>query len=97
VRPLVEHSCPCGRLISMDNRENDPLHAAINAKLAEIAAASSPPPAWYEAWSRLGPESPEEQRLTVAAPPSTESRSPSRRTGACMTGRSAAGCRSQSL
>jgi len=27
----------------MDNNENDPLHAAINAKLGEIATASSPP------------------------------------------------------
>jgi hypothetical protein len=37
--------------------ENDhPLHAAINAKLAEIATASSTPPSWYEAWSHLGPE-----------------------------------------
>jgi len=41
----------------MDNNENDPWHAAINAKLAEIAAASSPTPAWHEAWSLLGPES----------------------------------------
>jgi hypothetical protein len=49
----------------MDNNENDPWHAAINAKLAEIAVASSPLPAWHEAWSRLGPESSEEQRLAV--------------------------------
>jgi len=37
----------------MNNNENDPLHAAINAKLAEIATASSPTPAWHEAWSLL--------------------------------------------
>jgi len=43
----------------MDNNENDTLHAAINTKLGEIAAASSPPPTWHEAWSRLGPESSE--------------------------------------
>jgi hypothetical protein len=49
----------------MSNHENDPWHAAINAKLAEIAAATLPPPAWHEAWSCLGPESSEEQRLAV--------------------------------
>jgi len=49
----------------MSNHEDAPWHAAINAKLAEIARAASPPPAWHEAWSRLGPESPEEQRLAV--------------------------------
>ena len=46
--------------------ENDhPLHAAINAKLAEIAAASPIPPPWYEAWSRLGPQSTDTERLDV--------------------------------
>ncbi len=49
----------------MDNRENDPWHTAINAKLGEIASASSPPPNWYEAWLRLGSESSEEHRLAV--------------------------------
>jgi len=46
--------------------ENDqPLHAAINAKLAEIAAASAPPPPWYAAWSRLGSQSTDLERLAV--------------------------------
>jgi hypothetical protein len=44
---------------------DDPLHAAINAKLAEIAAAAPTPPPWYEAWARLGPHSSEEERLAV--------------------------------
>lgn len=46
--------------------ENDhPLHAAINAKLAEIAAASPLPTPWYEAWSHLGPISTDTERLAV--------------------------------
>ena len=46
--------------------ENDhPLHAAINAKLAEIAAASPTPPPWYEAWTHLGPMSTDTERLAV--------------------------------
>jgi hypothetical protein len=46
--------------------ENDhPLHAAINAKLAEIAAASPAPPPWYEAWARLRPESSDTERLVA--------------------------------
>src|SRR5215207_6398409 len=49
----------------MTARDNDPLHAAINAKLAQVAAASLTPPPWYETWARLGPDSPEEERLAV--------------------------------
>jgi hypothetical protein len=46
-------------------KDNHPLHAAINAKLAEIAAASPTPPPWYEAWTRLGPKSTDTERLAV--------------------------------
>ncbi len=46
-------------------RDNDPLHAPINARLAEIAAASTSPPPWYIDWIRLGPGSSEEDRLAV--------------------------------
>src|SRR4051812_14405672 len=42
-----------------------PLHAGIKAKLAEIAAASPTPLPWYEAWTRLGPESADQERLAV--------------------------------
>jgi len=52
----------------MTTRDNHPLYAAINAKLAEITAASSEVPAWHEAWSRLAPESTKEQRLEVSGP-----------------------------
>lgn len=54
-----------GKLTSMQNRDNHPLHAALNAKLAEIVESSSPRPSWYEAWSNLGPDSTEEDRLAV--------------------------------
>jgi hypothetical protein len=49
----------------MKARDNDPLHAPINAKLAEAVAAQSPPPPWLDAWAALGPESSEEARLAV--------------------------------
>ncbi len=49
----------------MSARNHNSLHAAINAKLAEIAAASPTPPPWQEASVRLGPESMEEERLAV--------------------------------
>jgi hypothetical protein len=39
--------------------------AAINHKLASIAAASSPAPSWCEAWRRLTPQSTESERLAV--------------------------------
>jgi len=46
-------------------QDDHPLYAAINAKLGEVAAASPTPPAWYEAWARLGPQSTKEERLAV--------------------------------
>src|SRR4051794_2221846 len=49
----------------MAAHDDDPLHAAINAKLAQVADASPTPPPWYEAWARLGPDSSEEERLAV--------------------------------
>jgi hypothetical protein len=41
------------------------LHIAINSKLASVVEALPEPPAWHEMWSRLGPESTEQERLTV--------------------------------
>jgi hypothetical protein len=49
----------------MNNRDNDPLHAAINAKLTDVVAAVPSRPDWYEAWMSLGPESSEVERLKV--------------------------------
>ena len=49
----------------MNTRDNDPLHRAINSKLAQGLAALPQRPAWYSAWTQLGPESPEEERLAV--------------------------------
>jgi len=49
----------------MNTRDNDPLHAPINAELANIVQAASTRPAWYEEWMRLGPESTEQERLAV--------------------------------
>ena len=49
----------------MNPRDNDPLHAPINARLAEIVEAATPPPLWYDDWMGLGPESSEEERLAV--------------------------------
>ena len=46
-------------------RDNDPLHAPINAKLAEVVEASAVKPTWFAAWMGLGPESTEEERLAV--------------------------------
>lgn len=42
-----------------------PLHAGINAKLAEIAEGAPTLPPWYEAWSLLGPKSTDRERLDV--------------------------------
>lgn len=44
-------------------QETDPWQLAINAKLAEIVAAVQTRPAWFEVWSRLGPESTEDEPL----------------------------------
>ncbi len=49
----------------MAAHDRNPLHAAINAKLAQLVADSPEVPPWYEAWQRLGPESAEEERLAV--------------------------------
>jgi hypothetical protein len=46
-------------------RDNDPLHGPINTKLAEIVAGLDTPPTWRDAWTALGPESPEGDRLAV--------------------------------
>jgi hypothetical protein len=43
---------------------SDPLHAAIDATLAEVVKAS-PAAAWHEAWLALGPGSTEGERLRV--------------------------------
>jgi len=56
---------PCGMETEGPMQETDPWHLAINARLAEIVAAAGTQPAWYEAWSRLGPESTEDERLAV--------------------------------
>ena len=47
----------------MSTQDNDPLHIAINAKLASAVADMASPPAWYQAWQALRPASTEEQRL----------------------------------
>jgi hypothetical protein len=41
------------------------LHVAINAKLAEVVDESPTTPAWRDAWRQLGPESTNEERLAV--------------------------------
>jgi hypothetical protein len=46
-------------------KDDHPLHAGINAKLAEVAAALPTLPSWYEAWTRLGPGSTGRERLAV--------------------------------
>src|SRR5947209_19338033 len=43
----------------------DPLHAAVDARLAEIAASSLTALPWHEQWARLGPGCSEEERLAV--------------------------------
>jgi hypothetical protein len=50
----------------MTPRDNDPLHAPINAKLAETVANLPTAPAWLDAWTALGPESTEDARLAVS-------------------------------
>ncbi len=49
----------------MNTADNDPLHAAINAKLAAVVETSSTMPGWHDAWTELGPESTEDERLAV--------------------------------
>ena len=45
--------------------EDDPLHAAIAVRLAELVRDVPSVPSWYDAWMLLGPGSPEEERLAV--------------------------------
>jgi hypothetical protein len=49
----------------MNITDNDPLHAAIDARLASLFANRPTPPAWAGPWRRLGPESTDKQRLDV--------------------------------
>jgi hypothetical protein len=49
----------------MNTRDNDPLHAAINAKLSAIVAMSKHKPSWNDDWMQLGPETTELERLRV--------------------------------
>ena len=49
----------------MAARDNDPLHAAVDVKLAQVAAAAPTPPPWHGAWAGLGPQSSPEERLAV--------------------------------
>jgi hypothetical protein len=49
----------------MNTRDNDPLHAAINAKLSAIVATTDHKPSWHDAWMQLGPETTELERLRV--------------------------------
>ena len=51
--------------MQVNTQDNDPLHAPINARLAEIVEGSTSPPPWYDGWMGLGPESSEEERLAV--------------------------------
>jgi hypothetical protein len=44
---------------------NESRWSTVDAKLKSIAEAAPQKPAWYAAWSRLGPESTEEERLAV--------------------------------
>jgi hypothetical protein len=48
-----------------EQKDDHPFYAAVNAKLANIAAACSPRPVWYESWARLGPQSSKQERLAV--------------------------------
>ena len=48
-----------------EEMDDHSLHAAINVRLAEIADASPTPPVWYEAWSRLNPQSTDMERLAL--------------------------------
>jgi hypothetical protein len=49
----------------MNIRDNDPLHAAIDARLASLIANRPTPPGWAGPWRRLGPESTDDERLAV--------------------------------
>jgi hypothetical protein len=49
----------------MESRDKERLGTVIDRKLAGIALSAALPPAWSEAWSRLGPQSTGEERLRV--------------------------------
>jgi hypothetical protein len=49
----------------MAPRDRNELHVPIDARLAQLAAASPTSPPWYEAWARLGGGSTPEERLEV--------------------------------
>ncbi len=51
--------------MTAEPEDDIPLHAAINAKLAEIVAESHSQPSWHEDWLRLGSQSTDEERLNV--------------------------------
>jgi len=48
-----------------DSHDSERPSPAMDAKLETIAKAAPEKPAWYEAWSRLGSEPSEEERLSV--------------------------------
>jgi hypothetical protein len=50
---------------AMNTEDNDFLHAAINARLANVLSNLSTTPSWYGAWRQLGPASTEPHRLAV--------------------------------
>ena len=45
--------------------ENGEPYAVVDAKLESLVKDMPAAPAWYDAWARLGPDSPEEERLAV--------------------------------
>jgi len=51
--------------MTAEPEDDSPLHAAINAKLAEIAVESPSLPSWHEEWSRLELHATDEERLKV--------------------------------
>jgi hypothetical protein len=44
---------------------DDPLRAAVDRRLLQLAGAQPTPPQWFRAWYHLGPASPDEERLSV--------------------------------
>ena len=44
---------------------NEGPYAVVDAKLQSLAQASPKTPSWHDAWTRLGPDSSEEERLAV--------------------------------
>lgn len=48
-----------------NQNDHHPLFAVVNAKLAEIVAASLVRPPWFSGWMQLGPQSSLEERLAV--------------------------------